>query len=416
MMRLALFLARRLSLSSRSKGGGAGVFVAVTGIALAMVVMMLSVSIMMGFRDEIRSKVMGFDSQITIVPQAYGASASVAPLVSKSLASDLEDILPPEASLTLTVRQPAILKTPENFSGAVIKGLDNNFDHTFLKANLVEGTVPDFGSDSTMYHIVISKILAGDLGLDLGDRMDTYFLGNNSYRVRRLKIAGIYDTHFTEYDRNMVFATLPMLAEIGDIPDGFGTLMEINGLKDDAEIDRVSTMISNRLLEKSYSGTGENFTVLNIHDTASLFFNWLALLDTNVTVILALMSILAALTLVSSMFILVLRRVASIGLLKALGASDRLVRNTFILLTAKILIRGLAIGNLIALALIGLQAYTGVIPLDPEAYYLDHVPVALSWGAVIVLNAAAITIAIAVLIVPSAIISTIKPSRAISYE
>nr|WP_304959397.1 FtsX-like permease family protein [uncultured Duncaniella sp.] len=151
-------------------------------------------------------------------------------------------------------------------------------------------------------------------------------------------------------------------------------------------------------------------------ESAALYFNWLALLDTNVAVILTLMAILASLTLVSSLFILVLRRVGTIGILKALGARNRLVRQTFVLLTLKLLAIGLAAGNAVALGLILIQKTTGIVPLDPEAYYLDHVPVEISWTSVAILNGATALIAFCVLLLPSAIIATIKPARVINYE
>ena len=133
-------------------------------------------------------------------------------------------------------------------------------------------------------------------------------------------------------------------------------------------------------------------------------------------VILTIMSLLTCLTLVSSLFILILRRVNMIGIMKALGASDALIRRSFIWLTLRLLLWGLLIGNLIATGIILLQSKTGLIPLDPEAYYLDHVPMEFSLGALLILNAGVILVSALVLILPSAIITTIPPSRVINYE
>ena len=416
-MSVPIFLARRLSLSTSQRGGSTGLIVAVTGITLSVVVMIISVAVMTGFRDEIRNKIIGFDSQISIAPNPVGDDSASSILLSRADLTPIERVLPESATYTLTARQPAIIKTPDNFSGSVIKGVDKDYDWSFVRSNLVEGVVPDYTADSTIYHIVLSRAIARSLSVELGDKIDTYFLGSGAYRVRRLKIAGIYDTHFDEYDRNTIFGSLDMLRQIADVPDSYASMAEINGLPDDESIDSVEEAISETFLDEIYSGKSDrHYNVVSIHRTAALFFNWLALLDTNVKVILTLMSLLTVLTLVSSLFILILRRVNTIGILKALGASNRQIRTTFIIMSARILARGLIIGNIIGIGVLYIQKATHIIPLNPEAYYLNHVPVVIDWGNIILLNAAIILLSLAVLLLPSAIIATIPPSRAINYE
>ena len=351
-MSLPLFLAQRLSLKSTTNNGSTGILIAVIGITLSVIVMVVSISVMMGFRHEIRQKVIGFDSQISIGSRQTSDSESFG-LISKRDLDTAREILPSDASVALTVRQPAIIKTRDNFSGAIIKGVDNEYDWSFLRGNLVEGSIPDFKSDSTLYHIIVSRTLANTLDLERGQKVDTYFLGNGAYRARRLTIAGIYDTHFSEYDRNMIFGSLSMLQQVASVPDSCATIAEINGLSDDNSIDEISSELSEAYLEELYTGkTDRMYSIVNIHETAALYFNWLALLDTNVKVILTLMSLLTILTLISSLFILILRRVNTIVILKAIGASDRLVRETFIFMAIRILSCGLLIGNVIGVGLL----------------------------------------------------------------
>lgn len=415
-MSVSFFIARHLPLKSTRRDSSTGLIIAIAGIALSVTVMLISIAVMSGFRSEIRQKVIGFDSQLSI-----GLTPDTDPdspiLLSYDDISPLREILPSNVKYTLTGRQPAILKTPDNFSGSVIKGVDRNYDWSFIKSNLVEGAVPDYSADSTEYHIVVSRTLARALSLEPGQKIDTYFLGDGAYRIRRLKIAGIYDTHFSEYDRNMIFGSLLMLQRVADVPDSCATMIEINGLPDDDAIDNAEHTIISTYLDQLYTGkTQRHYTVLNIHKTAALFFNWLALLDTNVKVILTLMSLLTLLTLVSSLFILILRRVNMIGVLKALGASNRQIRSIFIIMSVRILIRGLIIGNIVGLGLLYIQRVTGIIPLNPDAYYLDHVPVEIHWPVILALNVAIIVLSLFMLLLPSAIITTIPPSKAIRYE
>ncbi|MCH5326770.1 MAG: ABC transporter permease [Duncaniella sp.] len=414
-MSLSLYRAQHITLSHSGHRSSGGLAVAIGGIALAVVVMIISMSVMEGFRREIRNKIMGFDAQLTIVPTASGDDGNM--WLKMDCLGGMIDSLPAGVTAELAMRQPAIMKSSGDFTGVVVKGIDPGHNWDFIKQNLVAGAVPDFAADSTEFHIILSRLACRDLGVTLGDRIDTYFLGSSSYRARRLKVVGIYDTHFSDYDRQVVYASLPMLRRVTGAPDSTSLLIEITGIETDEMIDALAEQISDTLrLRLLAHPSAPPLRVANIHDSAALYFNWLSLLDTNVTVLLALMALLSSLTLVSSLFILVLRRVNMIGVLKALGASNRLVRRTFILMTMRILIYGLLVGNLLAIALISLQQYTAILPLDPEAYYLDHVPVALNWYAIALLNAAVILLSAVILILPSAIVSTIPPSRAINYE
>ena len=414
-MSLAIFIANRLSLRSPAGKMQSGIVIAITGIALSVVVMLISIAVMMGFKEEIRQKIMGFDAQLSI--SVYSPDDSKVPLVDINDVRPVLEMLPEKATTVLAIRQPVILKTPADFTGAIVKGISRDYDWDFIRQNLVEGAIPDFEADSTLYHVIISRNLARDLSVKLGEKIDAFFLGGDSYRMRRLKVAAIYDTHFSEYDDNYIFSTLPMLSALAGVGENLGTQIEIHGLGSDEEIAECAEQLSAGLLEKLYTGrTPTYYTVTDVHTSAALYFNWLALLDTNVIVILTLMSLLTCLTLVSSLYILILRRVNMIGILKALGAPDSLIRRSFVYLTMRILVAGLVIGNLIGVCVILVQDATGVIPLNPEAYYLDHVPMLLSVPALIILNLSVIVVAALVLILPSAIITTIPPSKVIKYD
>lgn len=206
-MTLALFIARRLSLRTASGKTQSGIAIAVTGIALSVIVMLLSIAVMMGFKNEIRHKIMGFDSQITI--SLHGPSdGRDGSLINIDDLDRALKTLPQKASATLTIRQPVILKTPDNFTGAVVKGMGRDHDWKFVSENLTAGTIPDYNADSTLYHTVISHNIAQKLNVGCGDKIDAYFLGGDTYRTRRLKIAGIYDTHFSEYDNAYILSLI----------------------------------------------------------------------------------------------------------------------------------------------------------------------------------------------------------------
>lgn len=420
-MSIEFFIARRMQLTTASgRGSSTGVVIAVAGIALALVVMLVSVSVVLGFKCQIREKVMGFDAQLTVVAQKTYGNDSVDGTVVKltpQLRSLIQSALPEGAKLSLVSRRPGILKTDSAFAGIVVKGLASDDNSPFMRSNIVAGVMPDYAVDSTMYHVVISATAASRLGLVSGDRVNAYFFNGDVPRARRLTVAGIYDTHFGEYDALYAFGSLEMLQRLNGEDADCGSAIEISGLSDDDTIDRVGRELADALLQGLYSGSIDTlYTVENVHDTAALYFNWLALLDTNVVVILILMALVSGFTLVSSLFIIILERVGMIGILKAIGAGNRMIERTFIIVAERLVARGLIIGNIVGLGVVFIQRAWHLLPLDPEAYYLDYVPVEINWWWVAGLNVAVVAIAALVLILPSRIIATLSPASSMRYE
>lgn len=363
---------------------------------------------------------MGFDAQLTVVAQKTYGNDSVDGTVVKltpQLRSLIQSALPEGAKLSLVSRRPGILKTDSAFAGIVVKGLASDDNSPFMRSNIVAGVMPDYAVDSTMYHVVISATAASRLGLASGDRVNAYFFNGDVPRARRLTVAGIYDTHFGEYDALYAFGSLEMLQRLNGEDADCGSAIEISGLPDDDAIDRVGRELADALLQGLYLGSIDTlYTVENVHDTAALYFNWLALLDTNVVVILILMALVSGFTLVSSLFIIILERVGMIGILKAIGAGNRMIERTFIIVAERLVARGLVIGNIVGLGVVFIQRAWHLLPLDPEAYYLDYVPVEINWWWVAGLNVAVVVIAALVLILPSRIIATLSPASSMRYE
>lgn len=145
-------------------------------------------------------------------------------------------------------------------------------------------------------------------------------------------------------------------------------------------------------------------------------FSWLDLLDLNVWIIFIIMMAVAAVTMISGLLIIILERTQMIGLIKALGARNPMVRHTFMWFAAFIIGRGLLWGNMIALALVALQYFTGIVKLDPATYYVSSVPVEVNVLFVALLNIGTLLISLLVLIGPSFLISHIHPAKTMSYE
>ena len=416
-MKFELYIARRLRLKNYngSKQNSPSISIAVIGVALAIVIMMIAIVVVLGFKHEIRDKVMGFDAQITISNSDYTEKDKSYITFNDTLKSIINTTIP-NGQISLSIKQPGILKTDNDFMGIVFKGMDTNYDWKFISDNLISGSIPNYNDENNQNKIIISKIISSSLKLNIGDKIYAYFFENNKIRTRRFEIAAIYETHFGEYDKLFAFSSLNTLQKLNNIDSITGNSIEIRNLPI-SEIENASYNLQDSLIQACYTNKLSSLhRVDTVYNTGALYFNWLDLLDTNVIVILILMSLVSGFTLISSMFIIILERVNMIGIMKSLGATNTQIRRIFIYLTERLVIKGILWGNAIALTIIFLQSKFKLIPLDPEAYYLNYVPTEINWWYILLLNTGVIIISGLILILPSHLISTISPAKTIKFE
>ena len=421
-MNISLFIARRLQIKGTKRDtSSSSTFIAVTGVAIAIIVMILTISIVLGFKHQIREKVIGFDAQITVNPEIDFSTGVEKQSISfsDSLFKIIDSTIirhNPNAKVSLSVKQPGILKTDENFVGLIFKGIGKDSDTQFARKNIVDGCFPDLACDSSKNKIVISSTTANALKIAVGDKINTYFFTNDQLRTRRFEIAGIYNSNFGEYDKLIAYASLSTLQRIAMLDSISGTSIEISQINNE-DIQDCAIALENAINQAVYEQKlGHLYHVDTVLRTGAIYFNWLDLLDTNVVVILILMGCVAGITLISCLFIIILERVRTIGLLKALGATNSQIRLIFISMALRLVLRGMIIGNIISLALVYIQDIYRVIPLDPEAYYLSYAPVEINWSYILALNIGIIIISSLILIVPSHLVSKISPSQTMRYE
>lgn len=403
MASLPLFIARHLAMRPPGRPRTSpGIPIAVAGIALAYVVMLLSIAIVSGFKHRIRQKVEGFSSQITLTAPADEPMA-----LSPALDSLLHASLPPEAAIVAAAASPAILRTDSAFTGLALRSVA---DTAFVASTLTDGTLPADPSQT-----LISRSTAHTLGAPLGSRIYACFVTPERIITRRLTVCGIYDSGFLDFDQAVAYVTLPFLQRLAHTPPSHAAMLEINGLPS-AAIAPAAQALEGSLTRAAALGDVPQLTVDNVTRSGALYLNWLALLDTNVAVILVLMGAVAAFTLVSSTFIIVLERVTMIGVLKALGMPDASIRAIFSWMGLRLVGLGLFLGNVAGLALIGVQALWHVVPLDPATYFLDSVPVELQWWWWLLLNASVVAIAAVVLLIPTRAVCRISPAAVLKAD
>lgn len=417
-MKVGFWISQRLRLGGSGSGSPVAVVIAVAGVALALIVMEFTLAIVTGFKDGIRNKLMGFDAQISVLAPLPGSDDTVAVCLRQTPALDsvVRGVVPSDAELRLSLRMPGMLKTDDNFQGAVYFGQSPDADFAFERGNIVEGEWPDYSADSCDNKIVLSRSMAMALGLGTGDRVFSTFIVDGNVKMRRHTIAGIYESDFGEYDNTVVYASLRGLQRVAGLDSISGDRLDIRGIALD-DIEGESYNLKNALVNAAALDELDSFhPVDNIFRSGALYFNWLALLDTNVTVIFILMLAVAGFTLVSSLFILILERVRTIGILRAMGASKGLIRTVFVDLGFRLAGRGLIIGNIVGLGCLIVQKHWHVIPLNPEMYYLNSVPVEIVPWHFVILNVGILVAAWLILMIPAGVASDTDPSKAIETE
>lgn len=414
-MRFNLFVAKRLF---NDKGGVRNVSrpairIATAGVAIGLAVMIVSVCVVLGFKSEIRSKVIGFGSHIQIINYESISSGVSKPVAfPDSLIKEIRQV-PGVSHVQRFSNKGGILKTDDAFEGILLHGVGAEFNADFLKSNLKEGEIPVFSADSATNRIVVSQTIADRLHLSCGDRVFAYFF-DGTVRARRFTVSGIYQTNLSEFDDNMVFTDLYVCNRLNNYADDQYAGVEITVDRFD-DVDLVAGSLVGKVnhLVDEY---GAGYAAMTIRELYPQIFDWLDLLDVNVWVILILMVAVAGFTMISGLLIIILERTNFIGVMKALGATNRSMRHVFLYFAAFIVGRGLLWGNVLGIGLVVLQYYFNMVHLDPATYYVDAVPVLFNAGYILAINAATAFISVFVLILPSLLVSRIHPAKSIRFE
>lgn len=411
------FIARRFMPRSKDGGGFSGPLsaIAVASIALGVVVMVMAVSILHGFQGEITGKVVGFGSHMTVTSFTANGNYQENPISKDSALTASILRVPGVHHLQYYATKGGMVKTGEQIYGILFRGVSANYDTTFFAQSLLEGRLPKLTepsgdssvADKPSNDVLISSTIASRLKLKTGDKMRTYFWQGESYRSRAFTVCGIYNTDLTEFDENYVLGDLRQVQRLNEW-DG----AEVGGfeiLVDD--FDRL-----NAVAREVTSLLPYHLTLHTITETHPALFSWLDLLNSNITLILTIMCLVSAIAIISALLIMIFEKRTTIGLLKALGATNRSVRRIFMMKASHLILRGILIGDAIALALCLIQSKWQVLTLDPESYSMSHVPVDLDPWMFAAITAGTLGICIAALLLPAASIAKISPAKTIKSE
>lgn len=410
MAKFELFIANRFNREERGNRemSRPAVRIAMIGIALGLAVMLISIAVIVGFKREVRNQIIGFGSHIQVTSLKDYSSFEMQPITLTEQLDSLLSLVDNVSDIQHVASQPGIIHTSEAFQGVLLKGVDSTYNWDFFSRNLVEGEISR-GAQSAL----ISTAIARAMGLKIGDSFTVYIV-TDQLRARKFTVLGIYQTTFSDYDKLYIITDIRHIQRLNHWEDNQYTSLEIL-VEDYSQLKQTSSELFDKVIEYA-NDADELCRVETIETLTPQIFDWLAMLDMNAVVIIILMLAVSGFCVISGLLILILERSATIGLLKTLGANNWMIRRIFLVQSWYMISRGMLWGNLIALLVVSVQYFTHIVPLDPTSYYVDHVPVYLTFSAWLFINIGLGISAILMLVGPSHFITQISPSEAMRKD
>ena len=410
-MKFEFFLAKRIISTKAYKSSISApiIKIGIVAIALSVIVMLISISTGIGLQNEIRDKVSAFNGHIQISNfDSNNSEESIRPInVSMDLLQALGSINNIK-SLNQIGLKFGIIRTSENFDGALFKGVDSTYNWSNISDYVISGFTPNISS-LTSNEVLISDNLSNKLDLKINDSFQMIFSRNLESKViiRKFNIVGLYDSGFNEIDENIIFGDLKHLKRINNWNNNQSGAIEIF-IDDYSLLSETSRII--------YQSTPSNYNSVNIKQKYSSIFDWIQIFDKNIIAILFIMVLVCSINIISVLLVLILERTNMIGILKSIGADNSSIKRVFLIIVSYIIFLGLLIGNLVGLGLLFAQKKLSLVKLDPEIYYTSQVPVYLSLDYVLILNLFTFLVCLFSIIIPSYLISKISPIDSIKFR
>lgn len=366
-----------------------------TCIAVSYLVMIVAVAISSGFRHEIRKGLSSFTGDVQLTPPNLNVLDQSRPIEGDAAYIPYVRQVEGVAAIDPVIYRAGIVKQGNDIHGVLFKGSDNRLESG----------------------ISIPERLSEISGLGVGDKMTVYFVGEK-VRVRQFDITSVYESLVEADDKLMVHADIADMRRIADWPDNMVSAVEItldDSHKDEAAIREATEEIG--AIVNAYSDESES-PVIAVSSVSRFpqLFDWLNLIDFNVSVILLLMTIVAGFNMISGLLIMLFENIPTIGLLKALGMNDYSISKVFLSSAAVLVLKGMLIGNAMALAFTALQSWTHLLKLNPANYFVSFVPVKADVGAVLLADIVSFLVIMLLLLIPTVFISKVDPAKTVRMK
>lgn len=405
-LNLPLYIARRIANNKEGSFSSTIHRIAIVSVTLSLAALIISFFVLFGFKEAIRDKVYNLNGHLTVNKYAISTSYEETSILVTDSLRQLFDSFDEIGHYQSYILKAALIKTDEEVQGIIMKGVGHDFDTARFRSQMISGSFPKLENESYSTEVAVSRHMANKLRLEIGDRATLFFV-QDPPRYRRISVSGIYATGMEEFDERIVFGDMAMLSRINgwetDQVGGIEVMLNDHGKMDQMESDLFDQLPI-------------DLNVISANRQYPQIFEWLELLNRNVLILLIVVLIVVILGMISMVLILIMERTRMIGVMKAVGGSDSLVRRVFFFSGLQLLLRGLFFGNLIGLLLCWLQHRFRLIPLDAENYYMDFVPVVFDIPTLVGLNFLLVLFVGLTLFIPILVVSGVRPVEAIRFE
>lgn len=410
-LNIAAFIARRIAFNQQKSFSRFVIRLSIGATVISVAVMILTIAFASGFQKTIAQKVFSFWGHLRV--HSYDAVrvsiAEETPITRNDSVVNLKKINPAIKKVQAFATKNAVLKTSSTIEAVMLKGVEKDYAFSNLQGFLLEGHWVHFTDSGYSSEINLSAYTAAQLRLKVNDQVMIYFYqpGSPPFRARKLTVAGIFKTGIEDYDKHIAIGDLKLIQRLnGWAPDQIGGYEMF--LQDFNQMDKVSEDVV------PYLPLGLQATT--IKDIYPNIFDWLALQNKTIAIVLIIMVVIATLNLITCLLILVLERTRMVGLLKALGATNFTVQKIFLYHGTVITFTGLFLGNLIGLSVCWLQQRYGFIPLPEDAYWISKAVADIVWWQVVLVDAGTFLVCFLVLMIPTIIVKRIRPVKAIRFS
>lgn len=411
-MNFEYFTAKRIidSKAYKSSVSAPIIKIGIAAIAIGMVVMMIAIATGIGLQQKIRDKVVAFNGHLMI--SKFGNNNSQESDGSISMKQDFYpefNSVEGVSHIQAVATKFGIIRTESDFEAVIVKGVGDDYKWDYFQEYLVEGQLPKYNSDYSE-DVLVSQYIANRLNLKLGDTIQTYFLRDDLNRPPRIipyKIVGIYNSGFQDFDKTYVISDLNHIQRLNNWDKTQAGHFELF-VNDYSKLETIQ--------DEVYQNTPSEMNTITVEQKFESIFEWINIFDKNIYGIIGIMILVAGINMITALLVLILERTQMIGILKALGSSNIMIRKIFLYNASYLIIVGLFWGNLIGLGILLSQKYFKLFPLNPDVYYVSEAPVYLSVTYILALNLGTFIICMLMLLIPSYIITKISPVKAIRFE
>lgn len=407
-MNVSIFLARKVRHAPQGSFSSTVTRIGIASIALGVAILIVAFAVLFGFKSAIEQKIFLFGAHLQVSKFSNNLSYEENALPASTKLYRDSTHIPGVKHIQAVSLKAGILKTKDELAGVILKGVGRDYDWGLFRGSIVAGTVPVVGADtgSGSTQLLLSQYMANQLQVKVGDNVPLYFLGNPP-RARKMKVVGIYETGLEEVDKTIALGDIRLIQHLNHWgPDSVGSyeifVTDFNQLRD---------------TEKSvFNVIDPDMRITRVTDQYRPLFDWMQLLDRNMLILLSLITFVASFNMISVLLVLMMERTPMIGLLKAIGSPNTLIRRLFVFVGFNMVSWGLLIGNVVGLGVCFIQDRYKLIPLDPKNYFMNYVPIVWDWATILALNVATILLIAAVMWLPTIVINRIQPVKALAFK